>query len=314
MSKSLKNFITIQQYLDWKLSDHPANDLRIFCLQYKYNSSLHFSKERIQEAINIRSKLDTYLSTISLAVEQITRRRCNESTVSNVRKSSVQSRELFNELFLVKNRIKECLENDFNTPEALKHILQLGNSAYQYASNIIVIASKSSDTMTTTMTDLSLEPLLAIAEYIVWICEIFGLDMNKHKCSHMFRNTSTLPVNHSNDDSVNKSIICALVEFREIVRLSCLKMAKLMKTVKKDLKKDLININHEDSFDEIKQNLVDVLRQCDKLRDEHAPKLGIRIDDIGEKSCWQLSRNVKDCISSDNNVDNLLIDDKPKSG
>jgi cysteinyl-tRNA synthetase len=52
MSKSLKNFTTIQEFL----KDNSADIFRIFILQNLYRSSIHMSNDRIVEAQGIVAK------------------------------------------------------------------------------------------------------------------------------------------------------------------------------------------------------------------------------------------------------------------
>eukprot|EP00601_Ochromonadales_sp_CCMP2298_P030440 CAMPEP_0173342040 /NCGR_PEP_ID=MMETSP1144-20121109/9953_1 /TAXON_ID=483371 /ORGANISM="non described non described, Strain CCMP2298" /LENGTH=105 /DNA_ID=CAMNT_0014288523 /DNA_START=53 /DNA_END=367 /DNA_ORIENTATION=+ len=47
MSKSLKNFITIGQYLEAGITSAPADDFRLYCLQHKYHSALTYSPPRV---------------------------------------------------------------------------------------------------------------------------------------------------------------------------------------------------------------------------------------------------------------------------
>ena len=64
MSKSLKNFVSIQEFLRGNLSPRPAVDLRLFFLSHKYHSSLHFSPDRVHEAGALRQKLCTFLHSV----------------------------------------------------------------------------------------------------------------------------------------------------------------------------------------------------------------------------------------------------------
>jgi cysteinyl-tRNA synthetase len=47
MSKSLKNFITVRTLLETLCT---ADDFRIFCIQFHYRSTLHFTQDRLDEA------------------------------------------------------------------------------------------------------------------------------------------------------------------------------------------------------------------------------------------------------------------------
>lgn len=61
MSKSLKNFISINDYMNSKITKSPGDDFRIYCLQYKYHASLTYSIERIKEAEVYRKKIENFI-------------------------------------------------------------------------------------------------------------------------------------------------------------------------------------------------------------------------------------------------------------
>jgi cysteinyl-tRNA synthetase len=64
MSKSLKNFISIKEYFQHNLTSNPAEDFRIFCLQFKYSTGIHFSYDRIKDAEIYRKKIIEFLSLV----------------------------------------------------------------------------------------------------------------------------------------------------------------------------------------------------------------------------------------------------------
>lgn len=53
MSKSLKNFITVEDMLE----KYNSNLFRYFCLQYHYSSRIHYSDDRMIESQNSLSKI-----------------------------------------------------------------------------------------------------------------------------------------------------------------------------------------------------------------------------------------------------------------
>lgn len=59
MSKSLGNFITLQQALD----DHGGDVLRLYYLQHHYRSTAQFSGERLAEVHNAWTRLTTFVAT-----------------------------------------------------------------------------------------------------------------------------------------------------------------------------------------------------------------------------------------------------------
>ena len=68
MSKSLKNFISINDYLNAQLTSAPADDFRLYCLQHKYHSTLTYSEARVQEAAKLRCKFESFFASVRLAM------------------------------------------------------------------------------------------------------------------------------------------------------------------------------------------------------------------------------------------------------
>jgi cysteinyl-tRNA synthetase len=61
MSKSLKNFITIKEFLQ----SHTPNQFRIFCLVNKYHNDLEYTEDRMTDAIHIEKRFLDFIATIS---------------------------------------------------------------------------------------------------------------------------------------------------------------------------------------------------------------------------------------------------------
>lgn len=169
MSKSLKNFISIDDYLSgrWMGREHSdqqrqsaAADLRMFFLQHKYHSSLHFSPERINEATGLRRKLESSLElSWSIAMDRggvdIATRRMNSDSLS-----------LLNRLDACKRNVKAALADDFDTPSALGHIIDLSGHLSQFVLQK-VMTNKSQ----------SVDPAPAVRTYVIEMMHIFGFQV-----------------------------------------------------------------------------------------------------------------------------------------
>jgi cysteinyl-tRNA synthetase len=144
MSKSLKNFISIKDFISGSYSTHPALDFRIFCLQYKYHSSVHFSQDRIDDAKSFRRKVESYLALAEAVTSSAGLRHSNskvsaESVITALStpsalsaKSTKQSRDLKNSLSVCRKAVSKALADDFDTPEALRHMSYLLGDAIRY--------------------------------------------------------------------------------------------------------------------------------------------------------------------------------------
>jgi cysteinyl-tRNA synthetase len=126
MSKSLKNFITIKEFLHDSKYANPSVDLRIFLLQHKYSSDLHFSEERIHEASHFRQRIEGFLSLVDNL-------RQNTETY---RKYTPGSMALYSTLLENKRLVLDALSDDINTPVAMNCISHLITECIAYAQSI----------------------------------------------------------------------------------------------------------------------------------------------------------------------------------
>jgi cysteinyl-tRNA synthetase len=192
MSKSLKNYITIQSYLSgrWSASDSPsetpssssnspnplyedsptaAADLRMFFLLHKYSSPLYFSDKTMKEAVNFRKKLQSFLQSShpSNLLIQIRQLRSTSQTGSIVlmKRMSPESRELLTQLLSAEEEVKSALGDDFNTPLALSHLLKLTSLTGSYLMTYPLQNPEK----------YSIDPIPSVREYLIKMLEIFGL-------------------------------------------------------------------------------------------------------------------------------------------
>lgn len=104
MSKSLGNFITIRDFMD-KFKN--ANLLKMFFLSAHYSHPIDYTQEKIAEARQA-------LERIAILLDKV--KNLNYQSASN---KSIQEIEIVKEKFL------NCMDDDFNTPEALACVFEL---------------------------------------------------------------------------------------------------------------------------------------------------------------------------------------------
>ena len=123
MSKSLKNFISIKDYLSYGWTSRPADDLRIYFLHHKYHSTLHFSKDRIEEAAVYRHRIENFFELIKKLQEQDEERECMRWVEVN----SVQ--DLARVLNEIEAAVRTALRTDYDTPVVMKLLADLVSMA-----------------------------------------------------------------------------------------------------------------------------------------------------------------------------------------
>ena len=154
MSKSLKNYITIREYLNAGWSSAPVVDLRLYFLQHKYSSTLHFSVARIEEASSFRRRITLLLEGVAEVMR---------TTTEVVRKPSSESRLLHENLCRTRDEVNCALADDFNTPQAMRLLAQLVTAGLSY----VDISRKQRCHPP--------EPLLATRGYVLSLLELFGV-------------------------------------------------------------------------------------------------------------------------------------------
>jgi len=280
MSKSLKNFITIDDYLTgrWRGEQHErcssyartaAADLRIFFLQHKYHSALHFSLDRIGEAVVWRKKLEDALQF------------CGSLQRAPNRPSRLDARglELQHSLMECRRNIKLALGDDFDTPSALGHLQCLAVKASAHARCSL------EDT-----TNRPADPLPAVKGFISEMLSVLGL--------HVVEDTETgltsivgAPVTshvHRHEDTFNtQDTLGTFVSYRADVRSTCLKG---LQTIKRLNKNQQAGSNSTDIGDACQVTLNDIMKLCDSVRSDVATKSGLEIKDVGDKSTWKFKR------------------------
>jgi cysteinyl-tRNA synthetase len=254
MSKSLKNFITIRQYFNDQLSLYPADDFRIFCLQYNYDSNITYSPDRIQEAATIREKITQFLS-----------RAENISDLSSIRNayqhinpaiSKDRSKELTKQLKDTEHFVREDLANNFNTPMALSKIINLISTANVYVDHVLNDQTQY----------LPIEPIASVSRYVMSILSVFGLQF-PNQINHK---SSLLTPDHNREDF--DKLLQILIAERASIRDLAIGKMKEMKS------------SPMESSSDLKKLCSDMLKITDTTRDEVQMKISIKLDDSKSKT------------------------------
>ncbi|CAI9601150.1 unnamed protein product [Staurois parvus] len=109
MSKSLKNYITVKEYL----KSYSAEEFRMFCLRSKYKSAVEYSKDSITEA---RNTLKIILSFIDDAKAYLK---------GQLNCQPIQEDILWHSLNKTKVNVKAALADDFDTLRAVDAVMDL---------------------------------------------------------------------------------------------------------------------------------------------------------------------------------------------
>ncbi|QSL64961.1 hypothetical protein MERGE_002265 [Pneumocystis wakefieldiae] len=216
MSKSLKNFITIQD----ALKKYTSRQMRLYFLKHQWNLKMDFKESFMKDVKGIESLLCNFFINInSLIIEK--KLGLKESEVIKYTISS-REKELCKNLYEAQEALHDALCDNFNTPESLDIIMNLITKT-----NIYISQAQS---------DINILIITNIAKWISSILEIFGLKDNSFTVFEQELNESAITTNH------NETImpyVKVLSSFRDDIR-NLLIISKSKSNI--ELSKDLLKL------------------------------------------------------------------------
>ncbi|KAL2087430.1 hypothetical protein ACEWY4_016258 [Coilia grayii] len=181
MSKSLKNYITIKDFLQ----SYNANEFRLFCLLTKYRSGIEYSDRSMNEA---RSSLATISSFTHDAQAYMK---------GHLLCQPIDEAVLWQRLASTQTTVRAALADDFDTPRAVDAIMTLIHQCNCQLQTV------------TKTTGVSRSPAVfgAVLGYIRDMMEVFGVDLLDRKDSGGVDGSRVL-----------ETVVEQLVNFRSEVR------------------------------------------------------------------------------------------------
>jgi len=220
MSKSLKNFITIQE----ALNKNSSSQLRLFFLLHSWKDTLDYSDSTMEEAIHYEKLLkEFFLNTKDL----------QRSSSDYVQKCTADDDTLDQTFRDVQTKIDAALCDNIDTKTSLEVVKNLISSCNKYMAQL----KQSANRML----------MKNIAAYITGLFQMFGVIEGKQVIGFP---TDSSGSTSANVEDIQMPLLQVLSEFRGAVRQD----ARLLQANK-------------------------ILEQCDQLRDDILPNLGIRLED-----------------------------------
>eukprot|EP00123_Amoebidium_parasiticum_P013235 comp21843_c3_seq1/m.31198 comp21843_c3_seq1/g.31198 ORF comp21843_c3_seq1/g.31198 comp21843_c3_seq1/m.31198 type:complete len:629 (-) comp21843_c3_seq1:231-2117(-) len=155
MSKSLKNFTTVQAFLQ----QHSAQQFRLFALMTKYNAPIHYTEESMQQARHVEQRLINFFQEAQIAIGQ------GGSNTSC--KWTDTDRTLMARLHSIREQVATALADDFNTPLALLKLLELVSDTHS----------------ATKRGPLQCGVIAEVRDYVAHMLQIFGVDVGSQVLS-----------------------------------------------------------------------------------------------------------------------------------
>ncbi|KAI5703614.1 hypothetical protein M8J75_014033 [Diaphorina citri] len=224
MSKSLKNFITIQD----ALNKHTARQLRLAFLLHAWHQTLDYSDNTMEMAVTYEKLLNEFFLNVK---DHIRNLKFPATTVSSFEKWTQADLELSTRFIQTKNNVHAALCDNMDTRSALDSIRDCISQVNIYLRG--------------TPNQLLLRD---IGAYVTKILTVFGCIGDVKNIGFPLGGTG---VESTNLEELVLPYLTILSEFRDNIRTE----ARLIKST-------------------------EILNQCDRLRDEVLPNVGVRLEDI----------------------------------
>ena len=259
MSKSLKNFVSIQDYLEGRVDsttsvdeadqssaskesvlESPSDDFRLWCLGFSgsYRGSATFSLPRIHQARVIRFKILEFLMEGETWIQQQHNNGGNNEKDESIKKWETQEYELFNTTDQGKRRALLALENDLDGSTFVTELMAITKCGMTY-----IMSSRNKNR--------PVEPLLFTIQQVRELLRLVGFTKTTTEAGITVQNLSSPSKVDEN------ALIDSIVQFRSMVREVALEHHKIDPSA----------------------GMENILALSDRFRDSTLPEIGVQIID-----------------------------------
>ncbi|CDO92791.1 unnamed protein product [Kluyveromyces dobzhanskii CBS 2104] len=197
MSKSLKNFITIEEALE----KYSARQLRLAFASVQWNSQLDFKDSLLNEVKSTELSLTNFFRNVRALNNDYKHSLAAMQIIS--KKLSIEEKALLEELKLTQEKVYESFCDNLSTPQVLKQLNDLLTKSNTYIASI--------------GSELKIEPLLAVTRYISKILGVIGFQIRSDGLGWLDDSSSGSSSSISKEDVVMPYVKC-LSQFRDEVR------------------------------------------------------------------------------------------------
>merc|ERR1712070_1205249 len=197
MSKSLKNFITIQQALE----THTARQIRMCFLLHKYNLGMDYGDSTMAEAITMDNKFHEFFQNMKIILRTY--------SLSGSQHLDENAKILFLKFETLKENIYDALADDFDIPSAILHMQTLMKDTYKYL-DYFKDKVGTNDVPKTTI-------ISSIAKYLTKMLRVWGLVTGSQEIGFGSSSSST-GVNGASTEEILTPYLEIITKFRESIR------------------------------------------------------------------------------------------------
>ena len=225
MSKSLKNFITIND----ALKDFSSRQLRFVFALCPWNKPLDFKDSLISEVMSIESTFSKFFTNVRALNNEYKHKVENGEYIS--KRIGENEKQLYAELSKAQDDVDAAFNDNLASGDAIKCLVELVSKSNNY----IQLA-------TTSKSELRIEALLLVTSWILKILNILGFQSRPDKLGWVDESSSE---GVGSTEEVAMPYVKALAQFRDQVRNLAIKKADLKEflTASDTIRADLINLN-----------------------------------------------------------------------
>lgn len=198
MSKSLKNFITIQQALE----KYSARQLRLLFLLHSWSSTLDYSERSMEQVISYERFANEFFLNVKTHIRTLKEENDSIKVLTKFNESDLALQERFSS---TKHDIYRTLCDSIDTPAAMECLRQLISTTNIYMNSVNTIVNRSL--------------LRNIALYVTRMLTIFGLNLSSGFDSEIGLNSITNEQSlKTNLEDITMPYIKEFALFRDAVR------------------------------------------------------------------------------------------------
>ncbi|KAI5967665.1 hypothetical protein CANMA_002845 [Candida margitis] len=225
MSKSLKNFITIND----ALKDFSSRQLRFVFALCPWNKPLDFKDSLISEVMSIESTFSKFFTNVRALNNEYKHKVGNGEYVS--KRIGDNEKELYASLRQAQDDVDVAFNDNLASGDAIKYLVELVSKSNNYI-----------QLTTTGKSELRIEVLLSVASWISKILNILGFPSRTDKLGWVDESASE---SVGSAEDVAMPYVKALAQFRDQVRNLAIEKAELKEflAASDTIRSDLINLN-----------------------------------------------------------------------
>ncbi|ODV95212.1 hypothetical protein PACTADRAFT_49952 [Pachysolen tannophilus NRRL Y-2460] len=196
MSKSLKNFITIEE----SLTKYTSRQLRLCFSLVQWNNQLDFKESLLNEVKSIESTFSKFFNKVRALNTDY--KHNVESGIIISKKLSEYEKNLLKNLLKIQVQVHESFCDNLATPQVIRLLLELVQITNMYITN-----SQSNS--------LRIDPILQITYYITKILNILGFESRNDKLGWSEAEAESIK---SSREEIAMPFVKILSQFRDLVR------------------------------------------------------------------------------------------------